>query len=133
MINILKKNKEETQESLAEVSRFFLKNRIIFWLSISSFLANLAGWIVPLIFIKPIDKNIILHYNVYFGVDMTGRWQQVFFLPGIGLAVLLLNSALALFFYAKKERIASHILIMTSFMAQISLLIAIITVIMINY
>lgn len=127
------KIERKQKESLATVARFFFKSPLVLWLLISNLAFNLAAWIVPLIFIRPIDKAIILHYNVYFGVDMTGNWQQVFFLPGIGFTILFLNSILALFFYYKKERIASYILLMAALMGQMSLLIATATVIMINY
>jgi hypothetical protein len=111
----------------------FFKNKIVLWMAIASLVLNLANWIILGIFIKPVDYSIILHYNVYFGVDMTGSWKSVFFLPGIGLLLFLVNFFLAFYFYKKLERIACHILLMAGLMAQLSLLIANISVILINY
>lgn len=113
--------------------REILKNRLIFWFFISSILVNIINWGALLIFIKPVDETIILHYNVYFGVDMIGNWRQVFLLPSIGLGLLIINVSLASYFYSQKERIASHLLMIASLMAQLSLLVASISVIIINY
>lgn len=111
----------------------FFRNRVVFWLLILSLVVNLAIWISLKIFIVPVDLPIILHYNVYFGVDMLGRWRQAFMLPFLGLILLAINVSLALHFYGQKERIASHILLMATLMLQLSLMVAAISVIIINY
>lgn len=111
----------------------FFQNGIVRWLLGLSGLVNLAIWVSLKIFIKPVDLPIILHYNVYFGVDTLGDWRQVFILPLLGLVLLVINLLLAIHFYGKKERIASHILLMATLMLQLSLLVASASVIVINY
>ena len=111
----------------------FFQNGIVRWLSILSLAANAAIWIGLKIFIKPVDLPIILHYNVYFGVDNLGDWRQVFILPVLGLILFAINFSLAIHFYGQKERIASHILLMATLMLQLSLLVAAVSVIIINY
>ena len=106
---------------------------IAIWLLIASGLLNLTSWAILWLFIKPIDLPIILHYNVYFGVDSLGRWSQVYIMPFIGLALLLVNLFLSLHFYRGKERIASYLLLMAALMIQASLLVASIGIIIINY
>lgn len=113
--------------------RDYFQNRIVLWLLVISLLGNIVNWVIFGIFIRPNDSNIILHYNVYFGVDVMGQWKLVFLLPAIGLALFLINLVLSIHFYTRKERIASHLLLMASLMAQLSLLIASISVILINY
>jgi hypothetical protein len=115
------------------MDRDFFKNPIVFWLLVLSLLANLVDWGALFFFIKPVDQTIILHYNVYFGVDLVGNWKQAFALPSIGLVILLMNLVLAAFFWDRGERIASHILMIASLMAQLSLLIAASSVVIINY
>ncbi len=139
------KKPDENRESLASKSKLFFKmkliekhkdffkNPIIFWLLATSILFNLANWIFLALFIKPVDKTIILHYNVYFGVDSVGYWGQAYYLPAIGLILLVINLILAGYFYLRKDRMASHILMMTALMVQLSLLIASASIILINY
>jgi hypothetical protein len=111
----------------------FFRNRIIFWLSVMNLAVNLIDWIILRIFIKPVDFPIILHYNVYFGVDALGDWKQIFILPFLGLILFLINLVLASHFYRQKERIASHLLLLATLMVQLSLIIASFSIIVINY
>jgi hypothetical protein len=111
----------------------YFKSSIALWLIVLSLIFNLTDWIVLGIFIKPVDFPIILHYNVYFGVDMMGNYRLVFVLPLIGLAIFLVNFFLSLYFYRHKERIASYLLLMAALMVQLSLFVSILSVVIINY
>lgn len=111
----------------------YFRNHIIDWLLILSFVSNLANWILLKIFVKPVDHSIILHYNVYFGVDETGNWKNVWILPSIGLFLLIINLSLSLYFYRNEERIAGYLLLMATLMVQLSLVVAAVSVILINY
>ncbi len=106
---------------------------IAVWLMALSLVANLVNWLILEIFIRPIDLPIILHYNVYFGVDMMGDYREAFILPLIGLILLLINLFLSLFLYKKKERIASYLLLMAALMIQLALIVSSVSVIIINY
>ncbi|MFC1598302.1 hypothetical protein ACFL2M_02085 [Patescibacteria group bacterium] len=57
----------------------------------AAFLLNAAAW--GLIFWKLPETadTVLLHYNIYFGVDLAGSWQELLWMPGSGLAVLLIN------------------------------------------
>lgn len=137
MKDVENENKENSKSLISKFKLFFkqefFKNSIVFWLIASNLTLNFANWIILWVFIKPVDSLIILHYNVYFGVDMMGNWKSVFFLPGIGLLLFFINFFLAFYFYKKLERIACHILFMASLMIQLSLLIASSSIILINY
>lgn len=111
----------------------FFKNHIVLWLLVFNLLVSLINWTVIAIFINKTEGNIILHYNVYFGVDNVGNWKETFILPIIGDILFFINFLLAMFFYQRKERIASYVLLLASLMAGISLIIAGISVILINY
>jgi len=111
----------------------FFKNHIILWLLVFNFLTNLTNWLILAIFINKTEGNIILHYNVYFGVDNLGNWKQSFLAPAIGLFLFLINLSLAFFFYKNKERIASYSLLLASVIIQINLIISSVSVILINY
>lgn len=71
-----------------------------------AFLLNLAGWILPYFLIKPQAEPIILHYNIYFGVDLIGEWYRIFFLPAIATVLLLINIALGAMNYRKDATIS---------------------------
>jgi len=113
--------------------REYFQSRIILWLLFLAVFFDFANWMLLKIFLRSGERRVILHYNVYFGVDSTGVSRGAYLLPAIGLIVLLCNSALSWCFYAKKERIASYVLLLTALMVQLSLLISVVSVIIINY
>ena len=92
--------------------------------------ANMGGM---LYFMRPVDFPVILHYNVYFGVDVIGAWWQAYFLPAIGMGILGVNFVLGMLFYKQKERVVAHVLILASLVVQIAVAIAIASIILINY
>ena len=111
----------------------YFKSHIVVWLLILSSVANLANWTILKVWVKPVDFPIILHYNVYFGVDSIGSSGQVYLLPLIGLILFTINLILSIYFYKQKERIASYILLMAMLMIQLSLIVASTSLILINY
>jgi hypothetical protein len=66
-------------------------------------------------------------------VDIIGPWWQAYFLPAMGLTILIVNTALGYVFYQQKDRIIGHILLLTTCIAQVALSIAVASIILINY
>ena len=114
-------------------SQEYFHGALVQWVVIGALVLNAANWLAIAFFIRPVDFPIILHYNVYFGVDVIGRWQQVYFLPAIGLFILLINSILGFLFYGQKERIVAYLLLLATFIVQIIITIAVASVLLINY
>lgn len=149
-MNIEKNNNQQERESLAEKFKLFFRrfsenltgntaknkffgNKVNCWLIGMGAVANIANWTSLLIFLRPSENKIILHYNVYFGVDAMGRRNDVFILPSVGIILFLINFFLAKELFRKEESVASYILLAANLMAQLSLLIAALSVIIINY
>lgn len=114
-------------------SQEFFRSGLVQWVILGALLINAANWGLIAFFIRPVDFPIILHYNVYFGVDVIGAWWQVYFLPLIGLAILSVNTVLGYLFYQQKERIVAHLLILAIFIAQVGISIGVATLLLINY
>jgi len=133
----MNKNKNKLTGLNQKIRSFFqqeyFQSHIVFWLLILSLVANIIDWLILKIWIKPVDFSIILHYNVYFGVDQIGSYRQVYLLPMIGLILFIINVVLSMFFYGQKKRIASYILLMATLMIQFSLIVASMSQILINY
>jgi len=120
---------------LAYFKRFF---KAVFWsnklnltLVLLSLFFNLTSWILLAVFIKRSEFPVPLHYNIYFGIDLTGPYRNIFNLPSIGLFVVVINFVLGFWFYSK-DRIISYILLLVSLVVQIFVLIGAVTVIFIN-
>jgi hypothetical protein len=114
-------------------SQEYFHSSLIQWVLIGSLVVNIGDWAFIAFFIRPVDFPIILHYNVYFGVDVIGDWWQIYFMPLIGLLILLVNAILGYLFYQQKERIVAHLLMLGSFVAQVAISIAVASLLIINY
>jgi len=114
------------------------KSRTITISSALGLALNFLIWLIiyfkfyPLVYNLPEEQSFIsLHYNIYLGIDLFGHWQNIFYLPGIGLLIFIINTISALLLYSKKE-ILSYFLSLSSALLQAFLLLATIFVILIN-
>lgn len=110
----------------------FWSNAIVHWLLIGTGAIWLVEVALLVWFIRPVEHQVVLHYNVYLGVDVVGPWWHVYVLPGTGLFISVINTVLAHAFFVAKERIATHIVLFNGFVAQIGLVIAVVGLIIIN-
>lgn len=94
-------------------------------------LINIATWLILLINIKPQTNLIVLHYTVYFGVDLVGGWLEALLIPAFGLVVLLTNLLIAAFF-AERYRVASYFFLILTPVIELLLLLAAVFVIIAN-
>ena len=121
----------------SNLRNFFLQeyfhSSLVQWVVIGSLAINLANWATIAFFIRPVDFPIVLHYNVYFGVDLIGSWWQIYFMPFIGLLILLVNASLGYLFYQRKERIAAHLLMLATFIVQLGISVAVASLLLMNY
>lgn len=53
-----------------------------------------AQWALLFWQLPPTDQTVFLHYNVFFGIDLTGAWNQLLWLPGTGTGLLIINGLL---------------------------------------
>jgi hypothetical protein len=114
------------------------RNKLILISTGVGLLINILTWLLiyfklqPLVINLPAEEAFIpLHYNIYLGVDLFGRWTRVFALPGIGLLFILVNTVLALFIYNRNE-ILSYLLTVSAAVIQVFLFVATIFTILIN-
>jgi hypothetical protein len=111
----------------------FFRNPLIQWVLIITLFLAVANWIGLIIFIRPVDLPIVLHYNVFFGVDLIGNWKEIYLLPIVGDIFFIINFILAYIFYGQKERIASYLFLLASLFVQFGIAIASASVILMNY
>ncbi|HPA25921.1 MAG TPA: hypothetical protein PLK76_04150 [bacterium] len=99
----------------------YFKDKFIRWGLISSFFLNLFLWVILYRKIPIQVEPIVLRYNIYVGINLIGSWWQVFYLPLIGLAILIFNFLLAKMMFLKEKFLARLIAMMT-IIAQIFLM-----------
>ncbi|MFZ2153850.1 MAG: hypothetical protein WAV16_01350 [Candidatus Moraniibacteriota bacterium] len=117
---------------IADIKEFFKNNLLITIFGIS-FLINILNFVFLFYFVRELNNLIILHYNVYLGVDLMGKSTQLFLVPAIGAFFAVINLILAIYFFSKKERMLSHILSLTTLIIQLGISVASGALILVNY
>ena len=83
--------------------KLFLRQLPIRIMVIITIILNLAAWGWLIWHIRPQEAPLFLHYNVLFGVDLTGNWFSVFYVPFAGLAIFGLNTMLGWMLYQRDK------------------------------
>lgn len=117
----------------SEKSVSFFKNTLVRTLLSANVLFLCASFLVLGYFIRPSENLFILHYNVYFGVEIQGIWWQVFILPLAGTLFFFGHLFFAGRFYKKSERIASYLMLLGAWLISVGIMIASAGIAFINY
>lgn len=120
-------------ESFIASGQTFYRNALVRSVLAAIFLLQGVSFGMLAFFVRPQQSIVIVHYNVYFGVDIIGDWAQIFMVPSIALLFSLANIFLAQWFYNQKERFASYVLLLTATLVSIGSVIACASIAFINY
>lgn len=104
----------------------------VFFSLVPAVLLNLGLWTAIFAIVRPTDRQIILHYNIYFGVDAIGDWRNIFVLPALAAAILIVNAILSRFFYYK-ERLVSYLFAAMALLVQLLMAVGLGSIILINF
>lgn len=117
--------------ALIMIFQSFRRYKNTFFLLLAAVMLNAALWSFLLYNVHSQSEPIFLHYNIFFGVDLIGPWYKIFFLPGFGLGVLLLNTFLAWYVF-KRDQLLHYLVLSTTLLIQIILMIAGILIVFLN-
>ena len=92
-----------------------LKDKLFLFLNIINLLI-VIGLFAALYYMFGFSKqeSVVLHYNIYFGIDLIGGWYRVFNLAYVGLAIFLFNLLIGGFVYLR-EKVLTIFLALGSF------------------
>ena len=91
----------------------------VVWLPVSlTVLGNVATWLALFLGIPRTDDLVVLHYNIFFGVDLLDTWAKLFLLPGTALGIALVNGILAGILLARNPFLAK-VLLWSSLLLQV--------------
>ncbi len=112
----------------------YLQNHFFQWMFLFSFLVHSVLWGLLLYFVRPSEIPILLRYNVYLGLDLTYvvSWYEAYGIPLLGGIFLFLNVFFSFFFFRRGDYFASYIVLLGGIFIQITALISVIAVILIN-
>jgi len=132
-----KKEKMSWKNEIKEKFRRFFwhgywTDPVIFFSLVLAIISNLGMWVVTWQLVEPASRPMILHYNVYFGVDAIGDWKNIFLMPTLALVILLVNTILSRFFYYK-EKLIAYLFAGMAFLVQLLMAVGLGSIILINF
>jgi hypothetical protein len=112
-----------------EKVRFWLSNVWFLWALCLIF--NIITFLFIYFKIHPGNKTLALHYNILVGVQWYGKGKNLYFIPGIGLAISAINYVL---YKALKDNkfFLSLLTVFVSICAQLILLTAVLFLAKVN-
>lgn len=111
----------------------FYHNTLVRFSLLASLALQAVSFGLLLFFVRSQQSIVIVHYNVYFGIDLIGDWAQIFIVPSITVLFVVVNTLLAQWFYGQQERVASYVLLLTSILVSLSSVFACASIALINY
>jgi len=113
------------------VAKPYWKDKQIMAILFLSVLLNILIWVFLIQNQKENSHPIILHYNLFFGVDYLGNYEKIYLIPLSGFIVIVVNSIIGHLLYLK-EKLAVYFLVFIVFIIQVFLLIDSYLIIKIN-
>jgi len=111
--------------------REMLKLRYFRVVSVLAVLVWLITVTLPSVRVLPIiygKTAVPLHYNIHIGVDTVGPWWQIYMVPAVGLAIILVNIVLARYMWTR-DPVLSHMAAVATLVLQLVLLTAMIFIV----
>lgn len=128
---LVKRKKLQYNSAIMYSVKLYFRNLANVVCLLSALLLNIFSWLWLALQIRPQAEPIFLHYNILFGVDYMGEWWRVFYLPGAGLLLLLVNTFISWRLSGRDKFIAELINAATLF-CQVFILIAALLLVFLN-
>ena len=129
MLNYLYLSREKlTQAVLYLVSFMFVRIYLVFLFSL-----NIINWLLALYVNNNVSQNlVVLHYNVNLGVNLIGDAHDIYIIPTLGLAFILINFILLLNIF-RKNKFLIHLLLGFSLLINLFLIAGTLAIYLVNF
>ena len=98
---------------MSQIWQQFFRRPIVWVNLVLAVLINLGTWSILLTNITPGPDLIVLHYTMYFGVDLLGRWSESLFIPAFGSLLIIVNTLFARYFINRTHVVSYFFLVLT--------------------
>ncbi len=119
---------------LKEKVIIFFSKKPVYWLVVLTLSANFYLWYLIYNFVDFGKDFHVLHYNIYFGIDLIDSPQRLLSIPFLGIFFLVFNLCFSYIVYIfKKEFIIPYFLLSASLFVNLELIIYLIGIIGMEY
>lgn len=109
----------------------FSKKKIFWPLLIVTIVVNLLSWVFLLWKLPYKESSFLLHYNVYFGVDLYGAWWKLLVSPATGSLTMAIN-VLFIFLLRQILNFSSFIMMAVTLFIQFMIAFSVLLVVLLN-
>ncbi len=129
ILNYLYLSREKlVQAVLLLVSLVFVRIYLIFLFSL-----NVINWLLVLYVNRNVSQNlVILHYNVNLGVNLIGDVRDIYIIPTLGLAFIVINLILLLNIF-RKSKFLIHLILSFSLLINLFLIASTLAIYLVNF
>ncbi|MDO8668074.1 MAG: hypothetical protein Q7K35_03175 [bacterium] len=118
---------------LAEVAWYLIGFVYVQIYLLSLLSLNAINWFLAYYVNKNVSQSlVVLHYNVNLGVDLIGNVRDIYVIPTLGLAFIVINLLLLLNIY-RRNRFLIHLLFGFSLLINLFLIASTISIYLINF
>jgi len=97
------------------------------------FTLNIINWLLVFYVNNNVSQNlIVLHYNVNLGVNLIGNARDIYIIPTLGLAFIVINFILLLNIF-RKNKFLVHLLLGFSLLINLFLIASTIAIYLVNF
>lgn len=125
IVNVMETAEETEKKQLKHIEKS------TFVLFFGALVVHALVWAMLFWKLPPTDATLFLHYNIYFGVDLTGGWNGLLWIPLTGATILVMNVVLLLAMKAV-PRVLQHVVAIMTLLLQLVVLSALWLVVYIN-
>jgi hypothetical protein len=118
---------------ISDSAQTFYHNTLVRFSLLVAFVLQCVSFVLLSFFVRTQQSIVVVHYNVYFGVDLIGERAQIFIVPSVVLLFVAVNTVLAQRLYKQQERIAAYVLLLASILISLGSLFACASIALINY
>lgn len=116
---------------LAPVLRLYFKDRWI-RVTLGLTLGLVVVGFVAVVWGLPKSDSLPLHYNIFFGIDYLGSWQEAVRVPLAGLVIAICNAIVGVFLW-RRDRVISYFLGFATVAVNLVLATAIFFIVYLNH
>lgn len=97
------------------------------------FVLNILNWLLVFYVNNNVSQNlVVLHYNVNLGVNLIGEAKEIYIIPFLGLAFIIINFILLLNIF-RKNKFLIHLILGFSLLINLFLIAGTLAIYLVNF
>jgi hypothetical protein len=120
-------------DKLAQVVLYLVSFMFVRIYLLFLFALNILNWLLAFYVNNNVSQNlVVLHYNVNLGVNLIGEAKEIYIIPFLGLAFIVINFILLLNIF-RKNKFLIHLILVFSLLINLFLIAGTLAIYLVNF